>query len=92
MTSGEGAWTAGPKFACSCLCVQVCSGERQCVGEDDMGKIEQFEIAFDKNKEVYTPGESICGTVTVKLNQSLQCKGKSPPPAAAHLHGNVATA
>ncbi|XP_042278318.1 arrestin domain-containing protein 1a [Thunnus thynnus] len=39
-----------------------------------MGKIQEFEIAFDKNKVVYSPGESITGTVTVKLGQQLQCK------------------
>lgn len=42
-----------------------------------MGKVQEFEIAFDKNKVVYSPGESITGTVTVKLGQQLQCKGKS---------------
>ncbi|KAM4578256.1 arrestin domain-containing protein 1a [Fundulus diaphanus] len=39
-----------------------------------MGKLEALEIEFDGDKAVYTPGESISGTVTVKLNQSLQCK------------------
>ncbi|TKS78011.1 Arrestin domain-containing protein 1 [Collichthys lucidus] len=39
-----------------------------------MGKLQHFEITFDKNKVVYSPGESISGTVTVKLGQSLQCK------------------
>ncbi|XP_062274070.1 arrestin domain-containing protein 1a [Scomber scombrus] len=39
-----------------------------------MGKVQEFEIAFDKNKVVYSPGESITGTVTVKLGQQLQCK------------------
>ncbi|KAM4576568.1 arrestin domain-containing protein 1a isoform 1-T1 [Odontesthes bonariensis] len=40
-----------------------------------MGKIQEFDIAFDKNKMVYSPGDSISGTVTVKVNQPLQCKG-----------------
>ena len=83
VTSGKGAGRSGPKFACSCSCVQVIF----IVAEDDMGKIQQFEIAFDKNKDVYSPGESISGTVTLKVSQTLQCKGKSPPPAAAHLDG-----
>ncbi|XP_061753959.1 arrestin domain-containing protein 1a [Nerophis ophidion] len=39
-----------------------------------MGKIEAFEITFDRNKEVYTPGESITGTVTVKVGQKIHCK------------------
>ncbi|CAG5918512.1 unnamed protein product [Menidia menidia] len=39
-----------------------------------MGKLGEFEIAFDKNKVVYSPGESISGTVTVNINQPLQCK------------------
>lgn len=43
-----------------------------------MGKLQEFEITFDKNKVVYSPGESISGTVTFKLGQPLQCKGKSP--------------
>lgn len=51
------------------------------VGED-MGKLQEFEIAFDKNKVVYGPGDSISGTVTVKLGQPLQCKGEIPSTAA----------
>uniref|UniRef100_A0A671YTW4 Arrestin domain containing 1a n=1 Tax=Sparus aurata TaxID=8175 RepID=A0A671YTW4_SPAAU len=39
-----------------------------------MGKLQEFEIAFDKNKVVYSPGESISGSVTIKLGQPLQCK------------------
>ncbi|KAK2837106.1 hypothetical protein Q5P01_014318 [Channa striata] len=39
-----------------------------------MGKLRQFDITFDKNKEVYSPGESISGTVTVHVNQPLLCK------------------
>ncbi|XP_068168053.1 arrestin domain-containing protein 1a [Antennarius striatus] len=39
-----------------------------------MGKIQEFEITFDKNKVVYSPGDSISGTVKIKLGQSLQCK------------------
>lgn len=42
-----------------------------------MGKLQEFEIKFDKNKVVYAPGESISGTVRFKLGQPLQCKGKS---------------
>lgn len=44
-----------------------------------MGKLQEFEITFDKNKVVYSPGDSITGTVTVKVNQPLPCKGESPP-------------
>lgn len=39
-----------------------------------MGKLQEFEIAFEKNKVVYSPGESISGTVTIKLGQQMQCK------------------
>ncbi|XP_019957961.1 arrestin domain-containing protein 1a isoform X2 [Paralichthys olivaceus] len=39
-----------------------------------MGKLQQFEISFDQNKVVYSPGESISGTVSVKLGQALLCK------------------
>lgn len=39
-----------------------------------MGKLQEFKIVFEKNKDVYSPGESISGTVTVKLGQPLQCK------------------
>ncbi|KAK9523260.1 hypothetical protein VZT92_019663 [Zoarces viviparus] len=39
-----------------------------------MGKVQDFEISFSKNKVVYTPGESISGTVTFKLGRPLQCK------------------
>ncbi|XP_076587287.1 arrestin domain-containing protein 1a [Chaetodon auriga] len=39
-----------------------------------MGRLQEFEIAFDKNKVVYSPGDSISGSVTVKLGQPLQCK------------------
>ncbi|KAM9393104.1 arrestin domain-containing protein 1a [Pholidichthys leucotaenia] len=39
-----------------------------------MGKLQAFQITFDQDKVVYSPGESISGTVTVKLSQALQCK------------------
>ncbi|XP_058492958.1 arrestin domain-containing protein 1a [Solea solea] len=39
-----------------------------------MGKLQEFEITFDKNKVVYSPGESITGAVTIKVAQSLPCK------------------
>ncbi|XP_015251916.1 PREDICTED: arrestin domain-containing protein 1-like [Cyprinodon variegatus] len=39
-----------------------------------MGKLETFEIEFKDKKDLYVPGESISGTVTVKLNQPIQCK------------------
>ncbi|KAG8011662.1 Arrestin domain-containing protein 1 [Nibea albiflora] len=58
----------------------VRTGDRQSVSQArcgsgaNMGKLQEFEITFDKNKVVYSPGESISGTVTVKLGQSLQCK------------------
>ncbi|XP_030579639.1 arrestin domain-containing protein 1a isoform X1 [Archocentrus centrarchus] len=39
-----------------------------------MGKLQEFEITFEQNKVMYSPGESISGIVTVKLGQPLQCK------------------
>ncbi|XP_061529154.1 arrestin domain-containing protein 1a [Phycodurus eques] len=39
-----------------------------------MGKIDAFDIVFDNRKEVYSPGESISGTVTVTVGQKLPCK------------------
>ncbi|XP_029915229.1 arrestin domain-containing protein 1a [Myripristis murdjan] len=39
-----------------------------------MGKLQEFELTFDSNKIVYSPGESISGTLKIKLAQSLQCK------------------
>ncbi|XP_059193267.1 arrestin domain-containing protein 1a isoform X2 [Centropristis striata] len=39
-----------------------------------MGKLQEFEITFDKNKVVYSPGESITGTVKIKVGQPLHCK------------------
>lgn len=52
------------------------SSVRPWIGEN-MGKLQEFEIAFEKNKVVYSPGESISGSVTIKLGQPLQCKGES---------------
>ncbi|XP_062240857.1 arrestin domain-containing protein 1a isoform X1 [Platichthys flesus] len=39
-----------------------------------MGKLQQFEITFDKSKVMYSPGESISGTVNIKVGQALPCK------------------
>ncbi|XP_061733095.1 arrestin domain-containing protein 1b isoform X2 [Nerophis ophidion] len=39
-----------------------------------MGKLQQFDITFANNKVVYSPGESISGTVTIRINNSLQFK------------------
>lgn len=41
-----------------------------------MGKLREFEVTFEKKKVVYSPGESICGTVTINVNQPLLCKGE----------------
>ncbi|XP_077572147.1 arrestin domain-containing protein 1-like [Stigmatopora nigra] len=40
----------------------------------NMGKIDSFELKFDSTKEFYSPGESISGTVAIKVGQKLQCK------------------
>ncbi|KAJ0019647.1 hypothetical protein NQD34_007216 [Periophthalmus magnuspinnatus] len=39
-----------------------------------MGKLQEFEITFDGNKVVYSPGESITGIVRIKVAQALPCK------------------
>lgn len=43
----------------------------------NMGKLQEFEITLNNNKVVYSPGESISGTLKIKLAQELQCKGKT---------------
>ncbi|XP_035235728.1 arrestin domain-containing protein 1a [Anguilla anguilla] len=39
-----------------------------------MGKLLEFDITLTNNKVVYNPGESISGTVKIKLAKSLQCQ------------------
>ncbi|XP_005171840.2 arrestin domain-containing protein 1a isoform X2 [Danio rerio] len=39
-----------------------------------MGKLQEFEISFDNNKTVYSPGESLTGTLKISIAQSIQCK------------------
>ncbi|XP_017546492.1 arrestin domain-containing protein 1a [Pygocentrus nattereri] len=39
-----------------------------------MGKLQAFEITLKDNKVVYSPGESISGTVKVNTAQPIQCK------------------
>ncbi|XP_051975578.1 arrestin domain-containing protein 1-like [Xyrauchen texanus] len=39
-----------------------------------MGKIQEFEITFNNNKKVYSPGESISGTLKISTTRSIQCK------------------
>lgn len=41
-----------------------------------MGKLQEFDITFANNKVVYSPGESIRGTVKIRTGNSLQYKGK----------------
>uniref|UniRef100_A0A8B9LVS8 Arrestin domain containing 1 n=1 Tax=Astyanax mexicanus TaxID=7994 RepID=A0A8B9LVS8_ASTMX len=41
-----------------------------------MGKLQEFEITLKDNKVVYSPGESISGTVKITTAQQIQCKGK----------------
>ena len=40
-----------------------------------MGKLQEFDITFANNKVVYSPGESIRGTVKIRTGNSLQYKG-----------------
>ncbi|KAK2912106.1 hypothetical protein Q8A67_004239 [Cirrhinus molitorella] len=39
-----------------------------------MGKLQEFEITLNNNKTVYTPGESLTGTLKITIGQSIQCK------------------
>ncbi|CAK6965102.1 arrestin domain-containing protein 1b [Scomber scombrus] len=39
-----------------------------------MGKLQEFDITFANNKVVYSPGESIRGTVKIRTGNSLQYK------------------
>lgn len=39
-----------------------------------MGKLQEFDITFTNNKVVYSPGESITGTVRIRTANSLQYK------------------
>ncbi|XP_022523243.2 arrestin domain-containing protein 1a [Astyanax mexicanus] len=39
-----------------------------------MGKLQEFEITLKDNKVVYSPGESISGTVKITTAQQIQCK------------------
>lgn len=40
----------------------------------DMGKLQEFDITFTNNKVVYSPGESISGTVKIRTTNSLPYK------------------
>lgn len=59
------------------------TGDRGSVGlaviAETMGKLQEFEISFDKSKVVYSPGDSISGSVKIQLNSPLQCKGENTP-------------
>uniref|UniRef100_A0A3B4B0X7 Arrestin C-terminal-like domain-containing protein n=1 Tax=Periophthalmus magnuspinnatus TaxID=409849 RepID=A0A3B4B0X7_9GOBI len=39
-----------------------------------MGKLQEFDITFTNNKVVYSPGESITGTLKIRTANSLQYK------------------
>ncbi|XP_051517965.1 arrestin domain-containing protein 1-like [Myxocyprinus asiaticus] len=39
-----------------------------------MGKLQEFKITLNNNKTVYSPGESISGTLKITIAQSIQCK------------------
>ncbi|XP_060763382.1 arrestin domain-containing protein 1a [Neoarius graeffei] len=39
-----------------------------------MGKLQEFHITLNDNKVVYSPGESISGTVKISTAQPIQCK------------------
>lgn len=41
-----------------------------------MGKLQQFDITFANNKVVYSPGESVSGTVKIRTGHPLHYKGK----------------
>ncbi|XP_027018754.1 arrestin domain-containing protein 1a [Tachysurus fulvidraco] len=39
-----------------------------------MGKLQEFQITINGNKVVYSPGESISGTLKISTAQPIQCK------------------
>ncbi|KAJ8339463.1 hypothetical protein SKAU_G00362490 [Synaphobranchus kaupii] len=48
-----------------------------------MGKLQEFEITFTNNKVVYSPGESISGTVKITSGTPLPYKGGKADNAAS---------
>lgn len=53
-----------------------------------MGKLQEFQITLNGNKVVYSPGDSISGTVKISTAQPIQCKGKTSVigPLTSHTH------
>lgn len=41
-----------------------------------MGKVQLFEIRLGESRVIYSPGEPLAGTVTVRLSGSLQYRGE----------------
>lgn len=41
-----------------------------------MGKVQLFEIRLSDSRVVYSPGEPLVGSVTVRLAGALQYRGK----------------
>ncbi|XP_051749526.1 arrestin domain-containing protein 1a [Ctenopharyngodon idella] len=39
-----------------------------------MGKLQEFEITLNNNKTVYSPGESLSGTLKISITQPILCK------------------
>ncbi|CDQ89155.1 unnamed protein product [Oncorhynchus mykiss] len=39
-----------------------------------MGKLQEFDITFKDNKVVYSPGESLSGTLKITTTEALLCK------------------
>lgn len=60
-----------------------------------MGKVQLFEIRLGESRVIYSPGEPLVGTVTVRLSGSLQYRGepaacpapapRCPPPSPGRL-------
>ena len=48
--------------------------------QQKMGKLQAFEITLKDNKVVYSPGESISGTVNINPAQPIQCTGRHGDP------------
>ncbi|XP_077989028.1 arrestin domain-containing protein 3-like [Glandiceps talaboti] len=40
-----------------------------------MGKLKNYDIVFDWNREVYNIGDIVAGHVAIELSDSLQCRG-----------------
>ncbi|KAI4877723.1 hypothetical protein NFI96_021980, partial [Prochilodus magdalenae] len=62
---------------CQRRCVLVSTARATAPDHGAMGKLQEFSIVFANSKVVYSPGESISGSVRVTTASALQYKGMS---------------